>query len=320
MNDARIPAEVTARQHTVKAPISCVGIGLHSGRKIALTIHPAPADHGVVFWRVDEGPAHGQKIPARFDFVADTRLCTVLADPAHPAARVGTVEHLMASFAGLGVDNALVEIDGPELPILDGSAVSLVFLLDCAGLRAQAAPRRAIEILRPVRVTDGDAFAELLPNSHNRETGFTLSLAIDFPAAAIGRQSYSLRLTPQKFRRDLAPARTFALLQDVDALRQAGLALGGSLENAIVVDGERVLNPGGLRMPDEFVRHKLLDVVGDLALAGAPIRGRFVGHRTGHALNNRLLRALLAENSAWRHAAAAPIAGSEAPPLEAAAA
>jgi UDP-3-O-[3-hydroxymyristoyl] N-acetylglucosamine deacetylase len=320
VNDSSFPTETTARQHTVKAPISCVGIGLHTGRKLAMTIRPAPADHGVVFRRVDAGPAEGSEILARFDRVADTRLCTALADPAHPAARIGTIEHLMAAFAGLGVDNALVEIDGPELPILDGSALSLVFLLDCAGLRAQAAPRRAIEILRPVRVADGDGFAELRPPTHAGDAGFALTLSIDFPAAAIGQQSYALRLTPENFRRDLAPARTFALLHEVDALHRAGLAQGGSLENAVVVDGHRVLNPTGLRMPDEFVRHKLLDVVGDLALAGAPLHGRFVGHRTGHALNNRLLRTLLADDSAWRFAAAEPISGFVAPPLQAVAA
>jgi len=296
-------------QHTIKAPISCVGIGLHSGQKVNMMIHPALAGHGIVFRRTDLGI----DLPARFDLVADTRLCTMLADPADPAARVGTVEHLMASFAGLGIDNALVEIDGPELPILDGSAQSLVFLLDCAGRQAQAAPRQAIEILRPVRVSDGDGFAELRPAA----TGFELSVAIDFPAAAIGRQAVSLRLTPETFRADVAAARTFTLLAEVDAMRRAGLAKGGSLDNAIVVDGARVLNPGGLRDPDEFVRHKLLDVIGDLALAGAPIQGRFVGHRMGHALNNKLLRSLMADTTAWRTTHAAPIAE---PALEQAAA
>lgn len=289
-----------ARQHTVKAPISCVGIGLHSGHKVSMTIRPAAADHGVVFRRTDLCI----DLPARFDHVADTRLCTLLADPANPAVRIGTVEHLMAAFAGLGIDNALVEIDGPELPILDGSAQSLVFLLDCAGRAAQAAPRQAIQILRPVRVTEGDGFAELRPAA----SGFELSVAIDFPATAIGRQAISLHLTAKTFRQDIAAARTFTLLAEVDALRRAGLAQGGSLDNAIVVDGPHVLNPGGLRNPDEFVRHKLLDVIGDLALAGAPIQGRFVGHRMGHALNNKLLRTLMADATAWRFTTVAPAA------------
>lgn len=287
-----------ARQHTLKAPISCVGIGLHSGRKVSMTIRPAAEDHGIVFHRTDLGAY----LPARFDHVADTRLCTLLADPANPAVRIGTVEHLMAALAGLGIDNALVEVDAPELPILDGSAQSLVFLLDCAGRQAQGAARRVIQILRPVRVAEGDSFAELRPAAR----GFELTVAIDFSAAAIGRQAYSCELTPEHFRDEIASARTFTQLSEIDALRRAGLAQGGSLDNAIVVDGARVLNPGGLRSPDEFVRHKLLDVVGDLALAGAPIQGRFVGHRMGHALNNKLLRAVMADTSAWRFTTAAP--------------
>lgn len=285
----RLPPLPDTRQQTLKAAISCVGVGLHSGRKVAMTIRPAAIDHGIVFRRTDLSV----DLPARFDYVADTRLCTVLANE---TARIGTVEHLMAAFFGIGIDNALVEIDGPELPILDGSAQPLVFLLDCAGRMAQAAPRQVIEILRPVRVSEGDGFAELRPAS----SGFELSVAIDFPAAAIGRQAVSLRLIPEIFRADIAPARTFAQLAEVDALRRAGFAQGGSLENAIIVDGARVLNPGGLRGTDEFVRHKLLDVIGDLALAGAPIQGRFIGHRMGHALNNTLLRNLMADKTAWQ--------------------
>ncbi len=281
-----------ACQQTVQAAISCTGVGLHSGQKVSMVIHPAGPDHGIVFRRTDLGV----DLPARFDHVADTRLCTMLADPANKAARIGTVEHLMAAFAGLGIDNALVAVDGPELPILDGSAQSLVFLLDCAGLQNQGVARRGIQILRPIRVTEGDGFAELRPAL----SGFELSVAIDFPAQAIGKQAYSCRLTPESFRQDIAPARTFTQLAEVDALRRAGLAQGGSLENAIVVDGARVLNPGGLRSPDEFVRHKLLDVIGDLALAGAPILGRFIGHRMGHALNNTLLRTVMADPTAWR--------------------
>jgi len=257
-----------------------------------MTIHPADVGHGIRFCRSDLG----LEIAASYDLVTDTRLCTVLTNPDHPAARIGTVEHLMAALMGVGIDNALVEVDGPELPILDGSAQPFVFLLDCAGRVAQAAPRQVIQILRPVRVNEGEGFAELRPASE----GFALSVAIDFPVAAIGRQAFSCELTPESFRADIAPARTFAQLAEVDALRRAGLAQGGSLENAIVVDGARVLNPGGLRSPDEFVRHKLLDVIGDLALAGAPIQGRFVGHRMGHALNNALLRALMADRDAWQ--------------------
>ena len=238
-------------------------------------------------------PISASDIPARFDRVVDTRLATVLGSMTD--ARIGTVEHVMAALAGCGIDNAVVEVDGPEPPILDGSAAPFVFLLDCAGIVAQDAPRPTIEVRRPVRVSDGDAFAELRPPA--RQPGLDMAMSIDFAAAAIGRQALSLRLTPESFRRELARARTFTLAEEIDQLRAAGLAQGGSLDNAVVVDQARVLNPAGLRMPDEFVRHKLLDAVGDLALAGAPLRGRFIAHRSGHALNNRLLQALFAERA-----------------------
>lgn len=283
-------------QQTLKAPIGCVGVGLHSGQRVSMTFRPAPVDHGIVFRRTDLG----MDIPARFDRVVDTRLATVLAQG---DARIGTVEHVMAALAGCGIDNALVEVDGPEPPILDGSAAQFVFLLGCAGTLAQDAPRSVIEVCRPVRVTDGDAFAELRPGG----AGLDMALSIDFAAPAIGRQALSLRLTPMTFRQELARARTFALLEEIDELRAAGLAQGGSLQNAVVVDQARVLNPAGLQVPDEFVRHKLLDAVGDLALAGAPLRGRFVAHRSGHTLNNRLLRALFADRAAWREIAPAQL-------------
>jgi len=284
-----------AWQHTLKAPIGCVGVGLHSGRRVSLTLHPAEAGHGIVFRRSDLS----RDIPARFDRVVDDRLCTVLGDERWASARVGTVEHLMAALSGLGVDNALIELDGPEVPALDGSAAPWVFLLECAGMVSQPEPRRTIEIRRTVRVSDGDSFAELRPALPNAP-GLEMALSIDFAAAAIGRQALSLRLTPDSFRQELARARTFTLMEEVEALRAAGFAQGGSLENAVVVDKARVLNRGGLRMPDEFARHKLLDAVGDLALAGAPLCGRFIAHRPGHALNNRLLRALFANAAAWR--------------------
>lgn len=294
------------RQRTLKTAIDCVGVGVHSGHRVNLTIRPAAADHGIVFRRTDLG----RDIEARFDNVADTRLCTVLADPAMQSARIGTVEHLMAAFAGLGIDNALVEVDGAEVPILDGSAAPFLFLLDCAGSVEQDAPRRVIEIRRPVRVAAGDAWAELRPlGPAARAVSPTLEmdLSIDFAASAIGRQSASLRLTPDSFRHEIASARTFAHVEEVEQLQAAGLARGGSLDNAIVVDGANVLNPGGLRMDNEFASHKLLDAVGDLALAGGPLHGRFVAHRTGHDLNNRLLRALFADAAAWRAVATDPL-------------
>jgi UDP-3-O-[3-hydroxymyristoyl] N-acetylglucosamine deacetylase len=292
----------TGRRRTLKAAIGCVGIGLHSGRRVSLTLRPAAPGTGILFRRTDIG----LELPARYDHVVDTRLCTALGIPGDaPARRIGTVEHVMAALAGCGVDDAVVELDGPEVPILDGSAAPFVFLLDCTGLIAHgglgAAEAEAIEVLRPVRVQEGEgpdaAWAELAPGFGDR---LEASLTIDFPTTAIGRQSLALRLTPQGFRAGLADARTFTLAEDVARLRAAGLAQGGSLANAVVVDGPLVLNPGGLRRPDEFVRHKLLDVVGDLALAGAPLRGRFSGHRSGHALNNRLLRALFADRANWR--------------------
>lgn len=288
-----LPLQTTPTiQHTLKSAIDCVGIGLHSGRRVRLALLPAPAGSGIVFRRTDLG----RDIPADYRHVADTRLCTLLGLADDPAVRVGTVEHVMAALIGAGVHNAVVALDGLEVPILDGSADGFLFLIDCAGIAAQDEMAACIEVLRRVRVADGDAFAELRPAAF----GLDMALSIAFDAAAIGRQALTLRLTPETFRAELARARTFTVAGDVEQLRAAGLALGGSLDNAVVVDGARVLNPGGLRMADEFVRHKLLDAVGDLALAGAPLRGRFVAHRSGHALNNRLLRALFADAANWR--------------------
>ncbi len=220
----------------------------------------------------------------------------MLAHPDAPHVRVGTVEHVMAALAGASIDNAVVAVDGPETPILDGSAAGFLFLIECAGVLEQDAPCAEIEVRRPVRVQDGAAFAELRPGS----VGLDMMVSIAFEATAIGRQSLRLRLSPGVFGSELARARTFALAQDVEQLHASGLGRGGSLDNVVVVDGARVLNPGGLHMPDEFVRHKMLDAVGDLALAGAPLRARFIGHRSGHTLNNRLLQALFADAANWR--------------------
>jgi UDP-3-O-[3-hydroxymyristoyl] N-acetylglucosamine deacetylase len=306
-------------QRTLKTAIDCVGVGLHSGRKVKLSLHPAPTGTGIVFRRTDLGI----DIQARFDAVADTRLCTVLADAACPEARVGTVEHILAALAGCEVHNVLITVDGPEVPVLDGSADPFVFLIDCAGTCDQDEPAAAIDVVRPVRVSQDDAFAEFLPGG----PGFDMTMSISFDAAAIGAQEMSIALSPETFRGDLARARTFTLASEVAALRAAGLGLGGGLENAVVVDGNRVLNPGGLRMAEEFVRHKLLDAVGDLALAGTALHGRFVGFKSGHALNNRLLRALFADDANWAPIpvqpaglGAAPMAGWRERRLQAAAA
>ena len=301
------------RQRPRAAAIGCVGTGLHTGARIQLEFQPAPVGTGIVFRRTDIGA----DIPARFDRVADTRLCTLLQDPTVAEARVGTVEHAMAALAACGVDNAVVAVNGPEIPVLDGSASPFVFLIDCAGTVEQDAPTRMIEVLRPIRVSAGEAFAELRPSVAG---GFEMAVSIEFDSAAIGRQALTLQMTEGSFRRDLAEARTFTMAADIEGLRAAGLARGGSLQNAIVVEGDRVVNPGGLRMRDEFVRHKMLDIVGDMALAGAPLKARLIAHRPGHTLNNRLLRALFANDSAWTWTDAPSFAGWGAVPFMAAAA
>lgn len=282
-------------QHTLRRPISSIGTGLHTGRRIALSLVPAPVDTGIIFRRTD---LDGRIIPAVYDHVVDTRLSTVIGDaaPSSPL-RVATIEHLMSALCGCGIDNAYIDLDGPEVPVFDGSASEFMFLLDCAGRERQAAARPTLEILRTVRVEDGDAFAELSPPTTD---GLTISMSIEFAAPAIGRQIFSARVCAASFRRDLENCRTFTLRHEIDALHAAGLARGGSLENAIVVDGDRILNPTGLRRPDEFVRHKVVDVIGDLYLSGAMIHGDFHGHKSGHTLNNRLLRALMADTTAWR--------------------
>lgn len=286
------PGRYAARQCTLRNPIDCVGIALHAGVRVEMRLSPAEADSGIVFHRRDVGI----DIPARFDRIIDTRLATQLAAPEAPEIRIGTVEHLLAAFAALGVDNVRVEVDGPEVPALDGSAAPFLFLLDCAGLVQQEALRRELTILQRVRVGTEDGFAELLPR---RGPGLAMDLSIAFAASAIGRQALSLVLTAASFRRELAAARTFTTAEAIAGLRAAGLAQGGTLDNAVVVEDARVLNPAGLRMPDEFVRHKMLDAVGDLALAGMPIRGRFRGHRSGHTLNYRLLERLFASPEAY---------------------
>jgi UDP-3-O-[3-hydroxymyristoyl] N-acetylglucosamine deacetylase len=279
-------------QATVRTAIDFRGVGLHSGRPARLRISPASAHYGIWFKRTDLRGIDAL-IPARWDAVADTRLSTLLAN--RDGATVGTVEHVMAALAGLGVDNALIEIDGPEVPILDGSSRPFVEAIVAAGVAPLEGERRCIRILKPIEVVDGDRMARLEPSER-----FELDLGIDFEAEAIGHQTVRLALGPGDFRRELAACRTFCLLSEIEAMRANGLARGGSLDNAVVVDGAEVLNPEGLRRRDEFVRHKALDAVGDLALAGAPIVGRHVARRSGHEMTNRLLRALFARPDAWR--------------------
>jgi UDP-3-O-[3-hydroxymyristoyl] N-acetylglucosamine deacetylase len=299
-------------QRTLKVAIHCVGIGLHSGRQVKMSLRPAAANTGIVFHRTDLNI----DIPARFDAVVDTRLCTVLGADGESHARIGTVEHVCAALAACGIDNAIVAIDGPEIPVLDGSAAPFIFLIDCAGISEQDALRREIEILRTIRVSDGESFVEIRPATLG---GMEMAVSIAFDAVAIGQQSLTLRMSESAFRHGIAQARTFALATDIAGLKAAGLAQGGSLDNAVVVDGCRVMNPGGLRMADEFVRHKMLDLVGDMALAGARLRARIVAHRPGHKLNNLALRALFADADAWVWADAPVLSGWDKAPLQAAA-
>jgi UDP-3-O-[3-hydroxymyristoyl] N-acetylglucosamine deacetylase len=224
--------------------------------------------------------------------VSNTMLCTTISND--DGVRVATIEHLMAALAGCGIDNALIEIDGPEVPIMDGSSAPFVMLFECAGAVEQDAPRRAIRILKPVTVSDGDCGVTVMPGPD-----FSVEFEIDFNSEAVSEHSLDIRLVNGTFNESISRARTFGFMEDIDQLRAAGLALGGSLDNAVVVDGERILNEGGLRFDDEFVRHKILDCVGDFYLAGGPMLARVVAHKSGHAFNNKLLRALFADESAW---------------------
>ena len=279
-------------EHTLAGPAICAGVGVHTGDRVRLSIRPAPAGHGIVFVRTDIKD-RDNRVPAKGEAVVATRLGTVIANAA--GVTVATIEHLMAAMAALGVDNATVELDGPEVPIMDGSALPFVQLLDRAGFRRQEKPQRYIEILEPVVVTEGDKSAALLPCDR-----FEMFFEIEFATSTIGKMSVDLEITEESFREELSAARTFGFVEEVEALRAIGLARGGSLENAVVIDGDRILNPEGLRFADEFVRHKALDAVGDLYVLGAPILGRFEGRKAGHTLNNAVVRALLARPSAWR--------------------
>jgi UDP-3-O-[3-hydroxymyristoyl] N-acetylglucosamine deacetylase len=279
------------QQRTVKNAIHCRGVGLHSGIKTSLTLLPALPDTGIVFRRTDPAGG-GAEILAHWRNAVDSALCTTLSNG--EGILVATIEHLMAAFAGTGIDNVVVEIDGPEVPIMDGSAAPFVFLLECAGLREQDAPRRAVKILKPVIVEEAGKSAALLPDH-----GFSMSFEIDFASRAVSRQDLHLAVDSDTFKSEIARARTFGFLHDIDRMRAAGLALGGSLDNAVVVSGDTVLNEGGLRYSDEFVRHKLLDALGDCYLAGHPLIGHFRGVRSGHTLNRQALAALFADPDAW---------------------
>jgi UDP-3-O-[3-hydroxymyristoyl] N-acetylglucosamine deacetylase len=292
-------------QSTVKSAVTFTGRGLHTGKPVRMTVRPASADYGIWFRRTDvtDGDA---LVPARWDAVTQSRLCTVIENAS--GVSVSTVEHIMAALAGCGIHNALVEIDAGEVPILDGSAVPFVQGLLARGLRTQAAPVRAVRVLKAVEVRDGDAVARLEPADM-----LEINFHIDFADAAIGTQEKHMSLANGAFVRELCDSRTFCLQSDVDAMREKGLALGGTLENAVVFDGDRVVSPGGLRHADEPVRHKMLDALGDLALAGGPVLGRYTGDRAGHAMTNRLLHALFADPDAFIWVDCGPTMGTKLP-------
>ncbi len=278
-------------QATIRKAAHFAGVGLHTGRTVRVSVLPQAANVGIWFRRTDMDDA--DMIPARYDLVPFSRLCTKLI--AEDGTEISTVEHIMAALVGCGVHNALVEVDGPELPILDGSAAHFVRGILDAGIQRQAAPIHAFEVLKPVRVEDGAAWAELHPAD-----GLEMDYTIDFADSVIGVQRRTANLANGRFVRELCDSRTFCRRSDVDMMRQAGLALGGTYDNAVVVDGDIVLSPGGFRHADEAVRHKMLDALGDLALAGAPILGRYTGYRAGHMVTNQLLRVLFATPGAVR--------------------
>ena len=292
-------------QNTLETAVTFYGFGLHSGANVRMVINPAPTDHGIWFRRTDVTDADAL-IPARWDAVVPSRLCTLIANA--DGTSVSTIEHVMAALAGLAIYNARIDIDGPEVPILDGSAVPFVAALLAGGIQPQEAPVRAIRVLKTVEVRDGEALARLEPAEM-----LEIDFRIEFSDRAIGRQSHRLNMANGAFVRELSDSRTFCRQSDVDAMRAKGLALGGTLHNAVVFDGDKILSPGGLRYRDEPVRHKMLDALGDLSLAGAPLLARYTGIKAGHALTNRLLRALFATPGAFDYDDCDPLAGGKLP-------
>jgi UDP-3-O-[3-hydroxymyristoyl] N-acetylglucosamine deacetylase len=286
------------RQKTTVAPAIIAGVGVHTGDRVRLAVRPAAAGTGIVFVRTDVKD-RDNRIPVSGEAVVDARLNTMIENSA--GVRLSTIEHLMAAFSALGVSNAVVEVDGPELPILDGSALPFVRLLDRAGFRRQHSPVRYIEILEPIRVQEGDKTACLLPCDR-----YEMRFEIEFDTPVIGNQVVDFVVDEETFRNEIMAARTFGFAHEVEALRKAGLARGGSLENAVVIDGDQILNPGGLRMEREFVKHKALDAIGDLYVLGAPLLGRYEGVKAGHHINNLLVRELLANPQAWREVTRVP--------------
>lgn len=282
------------RQRSLKSPIRASGIGLHGGRKVYISILPAPVNHGIVFRRVDLLPA--VDIPASALLIGETTLCSTLV---RDGVKVATVEHIMSALAGMGIDNVLVELSSPEIPIMDGSAAPFMYLLQSAGVVEQNAPRKFIRILQPVQVGEGDKYARLEPYE-----GFRLSFGIEFkhPAFKTSAQTATLEFSTANYIKEVSRARTFGFMREFEMMRSRNLALGASLDNAVALDDYRVVNPDGLRYDDEFVRHKILDAVGDLYLAGHPLLGAYSAYKSGHALNNQLACALLNDRKAWEFA------------------
>ena len=281
------------RQTTLRTSATVSGVGVHSGAPATLNMLPAEANTGIVFVRLGQDGRADREVRADVRAVTATEFATVIGDAEGPLC--STAEHVLAALTGLGIDNAIIEIDGPEVPIMDGSAAPFVAAIDQAGVVTLSAPRHLIKVLKPVRVAQGESFGELRPYAH----GFRLDVEIQFNHPTIGRQTFSRDLSAETFRNDLARARTFGFMRDVAKLWNAGYALGASFENTLVVTEDRVLNPEGLRFPDEFVRHKALDAIGDLSLAGAPLIGAYRSVRGGHSLNHAVLSALMADRSAW---------------------
>jgi len=279
------------RQRTLKDSIHCSGIGLHSGVEVNMTLHPAEADTGIRFRR--NGTVQRTEVAAIWQNAIETPLSTTLMGEAD--IKIGTIEHLLSALSGCAIDNVVIELNGPEVPVMDGSSAPFVFLIECAGSVTQDAPRRALEIRRDITVSDSQRAVTAMPGR-----GLSIDFEIDFDNAAVARQRWSFQVTQASYKREVSRARTFGFLEEVDRLREMGLALGGSLDNAIVIDGDRVLNDGGLRYDNEFVRHKVLDLIGDLALIGGPVIGKFCCKRTGHSMNLRLLQTLFADDAAWR--------------------
>ena len=283
------------RQTTLREPVAVAGIGVHSGWPVTATLYPAASDTGVVFVRCGANGEKDRALAANFRSVTATEFATVLGDKSGPA--ISTTEHVLAALYGLGIDNAIVEVDGPEIPIMDGSALAFVEAIDRAGSVATPAPRRYIKVVKPVRVNGNGCYGELRP--HVR--GLHIETEIEFDHPLIGRQKFALDVEPHLFRRELARARTFGFMRDVTKLWNAGYALGASFENTVVIAEDRVLNTDGVRFPDEFVRHKAVDAIGDLALAGAPLIGAYRSVRGGHKLNHAVVTALMADPSAWTY-------------------